>query len=255
MHTSGSTGGSDLDKQLLYLDNQFQLQANCLILGYAEDDGRQFLVLDRTPYYPKRGGQPSDTGKLEGEGFIFDIESVVIKDAQVLHFGRLEGRLPNVGETVKAVVDRRVRELHSRWHSAGEAVIVAAKMAGFDEEIIAAIHYGPNQNRIEYRKRLTTDEAANLQLAIQENLDTIGRDDTSVEILNLSRVEDVERNCGFIPDYIPSGASVRVVKIRPDFTGRPCTGTHLAKTSSLGTVAIEKVRNKGDRLIISYDCR
>lgn len=241
--------------KLLYLDDQHLPKAESTVISCIEKDGEVRIILDQTPMYVKRGGQPGDQGSIEGEGFSIAIRDVVYDESgDIVHIGKLQGQMPAVGDKVIVKVDVAARRLHSLWHSAGEAVIVAAKMAGFDEPVNAAIHYGPNQNRIEYQTKLDNEHVELLKTQIEANLKQIIHNNTSIAILNLTDKNEVIEHCGFWPEYLHEGDTIRVVKVRPDFTGRPCTGTHLAHTSELGKIWIEKIKVKGDKTIISYGC-
>lgn len=240
---------------LLYLDDQYALSASALIVSCAKLEDGFAIIPDRTPMYVRRGGQPSDAGIIEGDGFQLVVQNIRTDElGRVQHVGLLLGRTPNPGETIDITVDAGTRQLHSLWHSAGEAVIVAAKMAGFDETVCGAIHYGPNQNRIEYEGRLRKEAAERLRSDIQLNLARIIKDNTSIVTFDLIDRRLVIERCGFWPKYIPEGNRVRVIQVRPDYTGRPCTGTHVKSTRELGKVKVEKIKVKGNRTIVSYNC-
>lgn len=206
--------------------------------------------------YVKRGGQPGDRGLIKGSGFSIEVrDGVYNENGNIVHVGKLIGRQPINDDAVTVAVDAETRRLHSLWHSAGEAVIVTTKMAGFDEPASTAIHYGPNQNRIEYQATLDKEQAEGLKAQINENLVKIIEADTSIAIINLKGKDEVIKQCGFWPDYVPEGETIRVVRVRLDYTGRPCTGTHLARTGELEKVWIEKIKAKGEKVTISYNCQ
>lgn len=239
--------------KLLYLEDQYKLSASARIVSVSVGDAGISVVLNQTPMYVKRGGQPGDKGLIKGNGFDIEVRDVIYDaDGEVIHVGKLIGRLPIKEDTVIVTVDAKIRKLHSLWHSAGEAVIVAAKMAGFDEPVGAAIHYGPNQNRIEYEATLGKEQAEQLKEQINENLVKIIEADSPIAILNLTGRDEVIEQCGFWPEYVPQGEFIRIVKVRPDYTGRPCTGTHLTRTSELVNVWIEKVKAKSGKVVVSY---
>jgi misacylated tRNA(Ala) deacylase len=245
----------EISTELLYLGDQELLTADATIIDVHEKDGVCVVVVNRTPMYVKKGGQPSDSGLIVGGRFSVAVRSVTVNDyGQVEHAGVLSGRKPDVGEAVSITVDSRVRHLHSLWHSAGEAVIVAAKMAGFDAPVSGAIHYGQNQNRIEYQVRLEKAAADQLRVDIGENLKKLVHDDVAITTIDLTDKQDIIRHCGFWPEYLALTETVRVIHVHPDYTGRPCSGTHLARTSELGRVEISKIKIKGDKTIISYEC-
>jgi misacylated tRNA(Ala) deacylase len=245
----------EISTRLLYLEDQDLREATATVV-HCESSGRgDVVVLDQTPLYIRRGGQPSDTGRIVADSFEFSVRDLALNDAgQVEHIGDRRGASPKVGSIVTVSVDADSRETHSLWHTAGEAVIVAAKMAGFDGEVTGAIHYGPNQNRIEYQKALTREEADQLKLDIETHLSSLINDDTQIAIHNLTDRADVIAACGYWPEYVRDGQVIRVIQIRPDYTGRPCTGTQLHRTGQIGIVVIDKIKTKGGKTVVSYSC-
>ena len=76
------------------------------------------VILENTPFYAESGGQIGDIGRLEGNGFIFDVKDTQ-KYGQVFgHIGELTQGSLSVGQSVNAVVDDVRRQQISLNHSA-----------------------------------------------------------------------------------------------------------------------------------------
>ena len=76
------------------------------------------VILDNTPFYAESGGQIGDIGRLEGNGFNFDVKDTQ-KYGQVFgHIGELTQSSLSVGQSVNAVVDEVRRQRISLNHSA-----------------------------------------------------------------------------------------------------------------------------------------
>jgi len=76
------------------------------------------VILDNTPFYAESGGQIGDIGRLEGNGFCFDVKDTQ-KYGQVFgHIGELTQGSLSVGQSVNAVVDDVRRQRISLNHSA-----------------------------------------------------------------------------------------------------------------------------------------
>ncbi|MEZ0323327.1 MAG: alanine--tRNA ligase [Hydrogenothermaceae bacterium] len=77
------------------------------------------VILDKTPFYPEKGGQIGDRGIIEGDGFLFEVlDTQVYLDGLIVHKGKgIYGTLkPN--QVVMAKVDRERRLNIMRHHTA-----------------------------------------------------------------------------------------------------------------------------------------
>ena len=79
-----------------------------------------YIVLDRTIFYPRGGGQLVDTGLLEwDDGTIHaEIVDVVRKNGAIRHIVNDESPLPEEGAPVKGSIDWDRRYGHMRMHTA-----------------------------------------------------------------------------------------------------------------------------------------
>ncbi|MFZ7305531.1 alanine--tRNA ligase [Avibacterium avium] len=76
------------------------------------------VILENTPFYAESGGQVGDTGRLEGQDFLFNITDTQ-KYGQVFgHIGGIAEGTLSVGQFVDAVVDVARRKQISLNHSA-----------------------------------------------------------------------------------------------------------------------------------------
>ena len=51
---------------LLYLRDANLTECECRVAGKMTIDGKEAVVLNRSPFYPKGGGQPADIGFIIG---------------------------------------------------------------------------------------------------------------------------------------------------------------------------------------------
>src|SRR5438874_12135798 len=70
------------------------------------------VTLDRTAFYPTGGGQPSDTGTLDGSQVL---ECIDDEENGVLHV--IQGRAPQVGDIVQGRIDWPRRLDHIQQHT------------------------------------------------------------------------------------------------------------------------------------------
>ena len=72
--------------ELLYLDDFDVLTAPATVTAVTVlEDGRLDVVLDRTCFYPRGGGQDWDTGTIRGGHAAFRVEEVRLDEHGVVH--------------------------------------------------------------------------------------------------------------------------------------------------------------------------
>ena len=181
---------------------------------------------------PRRGGQVGDRGRIEGKGFIVEVEDVQKVHGGSFHIGRLtEGEAEALtGATVVARVDRQARMDAERNHTAthllheslrrtlGDHVgqmgsLVAPDRLRFDFSHFAAVD--PEQLR-EIEERVNEQIRADLEVnSFQEELEKAKA--MGAQALFGEKYED----------------QVRVVRIG-DFSLELCGGTHVRSTGEIG---------------------
>jgi alanyl-tRNA synthetase len=107
-------GDYELTTQLVTVLNQGQ------VLESANVGERVEIVLDVTPFYVESGGQISDTGTIEGKGWIVDVEDVRKPiGGLVIHIGEVvQGIVKNEAQSVVAKIDEERRWEIMRNHTA-----------------------------------------------------------------------------------------------------------------------------------------
>ncbi|HZN42765.1 MAG TPA: alanyl-tRNA editing protein, partial [Actinomycetota bacterium] len=74
------------------------------------------VILDRTVFYARGGGQPGDTGTLRWDGGLARVTDTVKLGGDIVH--QVEGDAPLVGHSVTAEIDWGRRHLLMRTHTA-----------------------------------------------------------------------------------------------------------------------------------------
>lgn len=210
--------------------------------------GFDYVVLDRTAFYPLGGGQPSDTGSLVWPGGRAEVKEVTKKEGVRHHLVQNPDIVP---EDVHGVLNWERRYAHMRMHTAQHIV------SGVVYDLFKARTVGNqlyhDRSRIDFAPVKFTDEMiAEVEKKCNEILSSSAR----VEICTTSRVElekdvDAQRaNLDLLPKSVQE---LRVVKIE-QYDVCPCAGTHVRSLSELGDVKITKRENKGkDRERITYE--
>src|SRR5688572_22751090 len=78
------------------------------------------VILDKTVFYARGGGQPGDTGTLRWEGGLARVKDTVKMGGDIVH--QVEGDAPLVGHSVTAEIDWARRHRLMRTHTAMHAL-------------------------------------------------------------------------------------------------------------------------------------
>jgi alanyl-tRNA synthetase len=182
------------------------------------------IVLDRTAFYPTGGGQPSDTGTLNGARVV---ECIDDGDNGVLHV--VQGMTPSRGASVHGRVDWSRRLDHMQQHT-GQHILSQAFVTLFNAptksfrvlEASCEIDVDLNNPTAEIIERAV--ELAN-NVVWEDRLITI-RNVTSVEAAELSLRKEPARD-----------GDLRLIEIE-GFDLTPCGGTHAFRTGEVGMIAV-----------------
>ena len=220
----------------LHLDHPGLLEFDAAVVSRVEHEGRPALVLDRTAFYAESGGQPWDTGSLDGVRVL----AVVEQAGEVLHV--LER--PLAAERVHGRVDAERRNDHVQQHH-GQHLLSKAFVEVARAETIA-FHLGAEVTTIDLARPVTAEQARAAELRANE---VVWRA-LPVEVVTLSleqaRTEGLE---------VPEGvmADVRVVDV-VGYDRQPCGGTHPRSTSEVGVVVLVGLEKYKVGTRVSFVC-
>ncbi len=200
-------------------------------------EGR-YVVLNRTVFYPRGGGQEPDRGTI-GEAKVVDIEKY---GDVVLH--RIEGKPPRAGTLVKCRVDPRRRRRVTQIHTATHIINGSSRQvlgpwvwqhSAFKEEDYGRID-------ITHFSHLTEAEVQKIEDLANE----IVRKDLRVRNTFMPR-QDAEKKYGFrlYQGGVVPGKLVRVVDIG-GWDIEACGGTHARSTGEVGLIKITKAERVQD---------
>jgi len=198
------------------------------------------LVLDRTVFYARGGGQPGDTGVIRWDRGGVSVTDTVKRDGHVLHL--LEGEPPPVGASVEAEIDWERRHTLMRTHTALHALSAVifrdhdTKVTGGNMEPgIARMDFELEAIDAEFAKRV--EEVLNAELAA----------DRPVRVSFLPRAEAlldpdlIRTKVNLIPESVDP---IRVIEIE-GLDKQADGGTHVRSTAEVGAVRVAKTENKG----------
>ena len=182
------------------------------------------VTLDQTAFYPTGGGQPSDTGTLDGKTVVECIDN---EDEGVLHV--IKGRAPEIGAKVRGRVDwsRRLDHMqqHTGQHILSQAFVTLLKAPTRSFRVleesceIDVDLANPSNEVIERAVELANN-------VIWEDRTITIRNVTSEEAAQLPLRKDPARQ-----------GELRLIDIE-GFDLTPCGGTHAYRTGEVGIIAV-----------------
>lgn len=222
----------------LYYETPYLTEFDAQILDARVIDGRPAVALDRTAFYPTGGGQPHDTGVLNGAA-VLDVRS---EDDVVWHL--LAAPLPG-GAAVHAQIDWSRRWDHMQNHS-GQHILSQAFIETASA-LTVAWHLSEHSLTIDLDQaglsdaRLTDAERLANQV-VQRNLAITARVVSEEELptLNLRKQPDVD-------------GPLRIVTIG-DFDRVACSGTHVSSTAQVGLIKVLHAERRGPEVRIHFTC-
>jgi Ser-tRNA(Ala) deacylase AlaX len=238
--------------ELLYLADAGIHRCEATILSVVEEAEGRGLVLDRTPFFVKGGGQPSDIGTLTGpRGHMEVLQVVNVGEDLVVHRGTMIGEFRE-GDPVVAAIDTDWRKTTARVHSAGEVICAAVHELGKRWPVSAASHV-PGQSRVAFTTDLTPGDLASFVDALQARVcDIVRRNERVLTSLNVNEGE-AKRLCPLDAASLTSKkGGIRLVSPTRGFY-RPCTGAHVTRTGEIGVVHFRKTRLREGDLSINYE--
>jgi alanyl-tRNA synthetase len=237
----------------LYYADPYCREFDAIIQRVERRGDRTLIVLDRTAFYPTSGGQPFDIGALEiveqpamhsmpARHSIVDVLDE--EDGTVFH--ALDERssspegAPQPGQAVRGTIDWPRRFDHMQQHT-GQHVLSAA----FDRLFAArtvSFHLGTATSTIDLARELSRDEIARAETeanrVVWENRPVEIRFVSAEQAASLPLRKETARE-----------GTLRLIDI-DNFDLSACGGTHVARTGSIGVIAIGAVeRFKGGQRV------
>jgi alanyl-tRNA synthetase len=182
------------------------------------------VVLNRTAFYPTGGGQPSDTGTLNGARVV---ECIDDGDKGVLHV--VQGTAPGRDAIVQGRVDWPRRLDHIQQHT-GQHLLSQAFVTLFNAPTKS---FRVMEASCEIDVELHNPTAEIIERAV-ELANNIIWEDRSITILNVTPNQAAELHLRKEP---AREGELRLIDIE-GFDLTPCGGTHAYRTGEVGMIAV-----------------
>lgn len=238
----------------VYLEDSYLKELSATLITYlCERHDRCYLVLDKTIFHPRGGGQPSDIGLIRGGELEFRVTKVLDVNGVLVHYGKVVSGKPEQGLAVNVSLDWGHRYLTMRHHTAGHILDYAiAKTYGGVVNTLDAFH-GPPESFIVYGSRLVPS-GSELEV-IEKYANEIVQQSRVVRVFWV-KAEELPLRAYNAPNLqrLPSADVYRVVEIE-GVNAIPCTGTHVKNTIEVGEVKVLRAEHHPEGFKLIYTVR
>ena len=211
-----------MDQNRLYYATPYVKTFMCTVISCTKNKkGTWDTILNQTAFYPEGGGQPSDTGALNGVKVLHVSE----KGEEIIH--ELEAPLEE-GVLAEGVIDWKKRYDNMQQHT-GEHIFsgLVHKHFGYDN---VGFHMGTDEVTVDFNGVLTQEQLDELE----DEANQLIYDNVPVKVFYPSKEELEEL------DYRSKKeieGQVRIVTIE-GYDSCACCGTHVAKTGEIRLIKI-----------------
>lgn len=224
--------------ELAYRDDAYAREITARVVTAAPEG----VVLDRTVFYARAGGQPGDAGLLRWDGGEMAVtEAMKGPDDTVLHVPAPGATLPEPGTVVTAVLDWDRRHRFMRMHTAMHLLCSLIPGAGVTGGQIAVEKARLDFDLPDPPTKEALTEGLNALVAANHAIS-----ETWISDAELDANPSLVRTLSVQP---PRGSGrirlVRIGDVAAPVDLQPCGGTHVRATGEIGRVDVPKMENKG----------
>jgi misacylated tRNA(Ala) deacylase len=221
----------------LYAEDAYLSSCEATVVD-VRDEG---VILDRTVFYPRGGGQPGDTGLLRWDGGLARVVDTVKLGGDIVH--QVEGDRPLMGHGVTAEIDWGRRHLLMRTHTALHSLSgvifreYGAKVTGGNMDDTGSARMDFELDGMSHEMGQEVEAKLNQELSM----------DRRVHVTFLPRSEAlsdpdlIRTKVNLIPDDVDP---IRVIDIE-GIDKQADGGTHVRSTGEVGVVRVVKTESKG----------
>lgn len=200
----------------------------------ADSGSKVQLILNKTPFYAESGGQIGDRGYLAGEDTLVSIEDVQKESGFFVHYGTVERGTIQVGQKLRATIDKACRNRVKANHTATHLLQSALKKV-VDENISQAgslVSFDKLRFDFNCPQPLTKQQLQQVEDLINT---WIAQAHTAhISVMPLAEAKAKGAIAMFGEKY---GSEVRVIDI-PSVSMELCGGTHVNNTAEIGLFKI-----------------
>ncbi|MFP3914955.1 MAG: alanyl-tRNA editing protein [Actinomycetota bacterium] len=209
--------------------------------GTVRDASDGMVILDRTVFYPRGGGQPGDTGLIRWDGGEARVVDTVRREGRLVHVVESED-LPEPGTPVEGIIDWDRRYTIMRTHTALHALSgvvwrdFGAKVTGGNmSEGAARMDFELEAMSTEFGQEVERRLNAELVKGYPTEIVYLARETA------LGDPDLIRTKVNLIPEWVEEIRVVDIVGLDRQADG----GTHVRTTLEVGEVDVVKTESKG----------
>ena len=217
---------------MLFIEDSYLKDFDATILNIDSNK----IILDRTAFYAKSGGQPGDIGKITLNGKEMNIIDTVYDNKQnIIHVCENSNDL-KIDEKIKGKINWEIRYKHMRMHT---ALHLLCSLIPYD---VTGGQISCEKSRLDFNAddKIEKEEIENkINQLVKDN------HEISYQWITLEELDnqpDLVRTMSVKPPR--TNNKIRLVKIG-SIDLQPCGGTHVKRTKEIGNIRIGKIENKG----------
>ncbi|MXY94625.1 MAG: alanyl-tRNA editing protein [Caldilineaceae bacterium SB0670_bin_27] len=224
----------------IYYEDAYCTRFTAQVAERLTHEEQPAVRLSRSAFYPTSGGQPHDTGSLDGTTVV-DVQ--VGADGAVLHL--LAEPLPEQTTSVSGVIDWPRRYAHMQQHS-GQHLLSQTfyRLLGLET---VSVHFGDVLNTVDLEgPSLSVAQLADVERAANEMVwenrpvRAYWVDEEEREKVPLRRAPAVQ-------------GATRIVEI-DKFDWSACGGTHVRRTGEIGLISLVRVEKHRGKSRVHFVC-
>lgn len=226
-----------MTEKLLYYSSPYTAEWETTVKLAFEKDGKCFVVLEGTSFYPTGGGQPNDTGSING----INVLDVFTENDEVIH--QLEELPETLSVSCKLNWDRRFDHMQ---HHTGQHLLSAVCYSLYDARTIS-FHLGTEYATIDVEtERLTQTQLDTIERTVNEQIyknrkvQTYFVTEEKLKQLPLLKLPKVTEN-------------IRIVEIE-GIEHNACGGTHVSSTAEIGMIKLLKAEKQKGAIRLYFKC-
>jgi alanyl-tRNA synthetase len=229
----------------LYFSDSYCATFEARVVQHLTLNDAPAVVLDRTAFYPTSGGQPHDTGTLNGVPVVDVVERE--EDQAVVHV--LSPTEPEYdlrpGDQVQGKVDWTRRFDHMQQHT-GQHVLSQAFVQIVEADTVG-FHLSDDYSTIDLNTNALSEETI---AQAEATANQIIFDDRPV----LARFLEPDAVAGLpLRKRPPAKETIRIVQVE-SFDWSACGGTHVARTGEIGLIKVVRSERRGQDTRITFLC-